>query len=218
MVLSHFGTSLAVGAVVQVHCQPAWLHMSVDLPLPVVDQRGRTDDQSAFRNHQAGVCNKQAHQNFSKYKVLCNLNMICMDSSDNIAELYHINWKSEILVTSFGDPALRLLLFLRFSFLFCLDLLGQYESNHGQGFPQTHVIRWFPKRAGRQRRRKKQSWFEASPTHWGEKQNHFAAVSSLCLIEILGTNTPHWHISPLKHSFYHTSYIKTSPQSLINIM
>lgn len=55
MLLSHFGTPLAVGAVVKVHSQLGCLDMSVDLPFPVVDQRGRTDDQSAFRNHEAGV-------------------------------------------------------------------------------------------------------------------------------------------------------------------
>lgn len=55
MVLSHFGTFLAVGAVVKVHGQPGCLDMSVDLPFPVVDQGGGTDDQSAFRKHEAGV-------------------------------------------------------------------------------------------------------------------------------------------------------------------
>lgn len=55
-------------------------------------------------------------------------------------------WESEdALLTSFGEPALDLLLFLLFIFLLCLDFLGQYERNHGQGFPQTHVIRWVQK-------------------------------------------------------------------------
>lgn len=59
MVPSHSGTFLAVGAVVQVHSQLACLDMSVNLSLPVVDQRGRTDDQGAFRNHQARVLDDQ---------------------------------------------------------------------------------------------------------------------------------------------------------------
>lgn len=61
MVLSHFSTFLAVGPVVQVHVQLSCLDVSVDLPLPVMDQGGRTDDQSAVRNHESGVwmVNKQ---------------------------------------------------------------------------------------------------------------------------------------------------------------
>lgn len=43
--------------------------------------------------------------------------------------------------TGFGYPALQLLLFFLSIFLFCLYFLGQYERNHGQGFPQTHVVR-----------------------------------------------------------------------------
>lgn len=55
MALSHSGTSLATGAVVKVHAQPGSLNMSVNLPFPVVNQGGRTDDQSALRNHEGGV-------------------------------------------------------------------------------------------------------------------------------------------------------------------
>lgn len=55
MILSHFGALLTVRAMIEVHRQPACLDMSVDLPFPVVDQRGGTDDQSSFRNHEAGV-------------------------------------------------------------------------------------------------------------------------------------------------------------------
>lgn len=55
MALSHSGTSLATGAVVKVHAQPGSLNMSVNLPFPVVNQGGRTDDQSAHRNDEGGV-------------------------------------------------------------------------------------------------------------------------------------------------------------------
>lgn len=61
-VSSHFGTSLAVGAVVQIHRQPARLDMSLHLHLPVVNQRGGTDDQSAFRSHGAGIWTVNKHK------------------------------------------------------------------------------------------------------------------------------------------------------------
>lgn len=66
LVPSHFGTFLTVGAMVQVHSQFGCLDMSVNLPFPVVDQGGRTDDQGAFRNDNAGVwmtTNKQINHN-----------------------------------------------------------------------------------------------------------------------------------------------------------
>lgn len=53
--LSHSGVPLPVGSVVKTHSELGSLDVSVDLPLPVMDQRGRADDQSALRNHHAGV-------------------------------------------------------------------------------------------------------------------------------------------------------------------
>lgn len=46
--LSHSGAPLAVGAVVKTHSELGSFDVSVDLPLPVMDQRGRADDQSAL--------------------------------------------------------------------------------------------------------------------------------------------------------------------------
>ena len=75
MIGSHFGTSLTVGAVVQIHRQLARLDVSFYLVLPVVNQRGGTDDQSAFRNHNPGIwmVNKQTNQNLqtlnTQYKI-----------------------------------------------------------------------------------------------------------------------------------------------------
>lgn len=45
--LSHSGTPVTVGAVVKVHSQPGCLDVSVDLHLPVMDEGGGTDDESA---------------------------------------------------------------------------------------------------------------------------------------------------------------------------
>lgn len=53
----HFGVLLAVGPVVQVDTESAALDVSLDLLLPVMNQRGRADDQSALRHYQARVCN-----------------------------------------------------------------------------------------------------------------------------------------------------------------
>lgn len=63
MVFSQFGAFLAVGTVVQVDCQLSCLHMSLYLLLPVVDQGGRADDQSSFRDHKAGVWMMNKKQN-----------------------------------------------------------------------------------------------------------------------------------------------------------
>ena len=65
MIGSHFGTSFSVGAVIQIHRQLARLDVSLYLLLPMVNQRGGTDDQSAFGNHNAGIwmVSKQTNHN-----------------------------------------------------------------------------------------------------------------------------------------------------------
>lgn len=55
LILSRFGSFLTVGTVVKAHAQLGRLHVSVNLSLPVVDQGGRTDDQSTFRSHEGGI-------------------------------------------------------------------------------------------------------------------------------------------------------------------
>ena len=51
----HSGAFLSVGTVVQIHSQLPFLDMSFNFFLPVMNQRSRTDDQSAFRRNNAGV-------------------------------------------------------------------------------------------------------------------------------------------------------------------
>lgn len=46
--LSHSGAALAFGAMVKTHLELGSLDVSFDLHLPVIDERGRTDEQSAF--------------------------------------------------------------------------------------------------------------------------------------------------------------------------
>lgn len=71
MIASHFGTFLSVGAVVQIHRQFACLDVSFYLLLPVVNERGGTDDQSAFRSHHTGIwmVNKQTNQNLQTLNI-----------------------------------------------------------------------------------------------------------------------------------------------------
>lgn len=47
-VILHSGAPLTIGAVVEIHAQPGFFHVSLDLSLPVMDQGRGADDQSAF--------------------------------------------------------------------------------------------------------------------------------------------------------------------------
>lgn len=55
MGLSRSSALLTVGTVVKVHAQFGRPDVSVDLSLPVVDQRGGTDDQSCSRSQEGGI-------------------------------------------------------------------------------------------------------------------------------------------------------------------